>query len=287
MTEPQPNVIRITEASRSSYRNHRRWRTPTAGTRTAASDTSLRSRCVALSLVAPPEAIFIDSIAAALRTLPTPIGWTPDVLEIATRVDGYHLERPGVRSRRRTIEPLHVSTVDGLRVTTASRTFVDLGAQWPLTDLVALGDAALRQGQATPESIIRVLAACTGQRGVRRARQALAMLDARSRSPQESRLRVALAVDGLPTPEVNGRICDAAGEFLAVGDLVFREHRTIVEYDGAHHRTPDQQRADAARRNLLALRGWLLITIVARDLAIPGRAAAIVREALAQRPSAA
>ncbi len=76
-----------------------------------------------------------------------------------------------------------------------------------------------------------------------------------------------LVLGGCPKPEVNAAIRDADGDWLAEGDLVWREARLVVEYDGRVHLTERQRRVDAQRRNQLMAAGWTLL-IVTADLVL-------------------
>ena len=67
---------------------------------------------------------------------------------------------------------------------------------------------------------------------------------------------------GLPEPEVNGRILDDDGRFVAFGDLVYRRWRVILEYDGEQHRTDERQFArDVERLDDLARLGWRVVRV--------------------------
>lgn len=170
----------------------------------------------------------------------------------------------------------------GLCVTSGPRTFVDLASMLDLPDLVAVGDSVLRAGH-TIEELTAIIDRRVRFRGKRAARAALDWLDAGAESPQESRLRVALRRGGLPRPRVNAEIFDAAGRFLARGDLVFDLAMLVVEYDGAHHLSVEQQRRDAERRARLQAAGWMVLELNGQDLHDPRRAVARVRAALRAR----
>ena len=172
-----------------------------------------------------------------------------------------------------------------MRITTAERTFIDLAARLSLPTLVAFGDYSLRNQLTDPATLTHCLVDCTGQRGVRRARQALSMLDPRAESPRESMLRIVLEESGLPRPIPQLVIRSANGDFIARGDLVYTEHKVVVEYDGAHHLTREQQASDADRRHKLALDDWLVVTITPEDMRNPRRAVEKVAQALASRRS--
>ncbi len=102
-------------------------------------------------------------------------------------------------------------------------------------------------------------------RGARRAQRAVELADARAESQPESRLRVALALAGLPAvPQYTVR--DAEGSFVARVDLAFPEHKIAIEYDGAWHAERGQFEKDRRRSNRLAAAGWTVLTVTAADL---------------------
>ena len=79
-------------------------------------------------------------------------------------------------------------------------------------------------------------------------------------------MRLAIGNVGLPEPEVNVTIRDARGRFIGRGDLVYRQWRVIVEYDGEQHRTDTTQfDRDVARLDDFAAHGWRVVRIVGRS----------------------
>jgi very-short-patch-repair endonuclease len=67
--------------------------------------------------------------------------------------------------------------------------------------------------------------------------------------------------------QANAPIHDARGELIAVGDLVFRVERVVVELDGrAYHVTPDRFESDRYRQNRLTAAGWIVLRFTWRDL---------------------
>lgn len=152
-----------------------------------------------------------------------------------------------------------------------------------LPHLVELGDEFLRRDLFSREALAEMVADSRKQRGIRRVRQALDLLDACSESPRESITRVLLWEGGLPAPIPNLNIYDDDGAFLARGDLVYEDLRVILEYDGEHHLARQQQASDADRRHKLEIHGWMVVTIVPRDLATPERLGSKVHQAIAHR----
>ena len=88
---------------------------------------------------------------------------------------------------------------------------------------------------------------------------------------------------GVPRPECNVDIFDETGGWLACGDLVLREYRIVIEYDGLVHLDERMRRKDARRRNLLQEHGWIVITATADDFKKPWILAGQVLAALRSR----
>src|SRR4051812_9799962 len=82
----------------------------------------------------------------------------------------------------------------------------------------------------------------------------------------ESRLRLLLVLAGLPRPEANAAVPDEDGGWLAEADLLYRELRVIIEYDGRVHLGDVQRQADLRRRNLLTGAGYLVLHFSADDV---------------------
>lgn len=151
-------------------------------------------------------------------------------------------------------------------MTTPARTFIDLAPKLPLVELVVVGDAILRRLGTLPD-LETAVGRAARRRGVVRARQALPLLRARVDSPMETRLRLLLVTAGLPCPEVNVPVYDATGGFLGTGDLVYRDARVVIEYEGDQHRTDRQQwRNDLWRYERFADAGWLVVRVSADDV---------------------
>ncbi len=144
--------------------------------------------------------------------------------------------------------------VDGLDVTCIERTWIDIAERLTLLDVVAAGDSALRGGAGT-DSLADAVGRGRGRRGVRAARAALTLLDARSRSRPESHLRAGFVLRGLVPSGVNQPVFDDLGQWLAEPDLSFDDARLAVEYNGADHATTDRMRRDMTRQVDLGDRG--------------------------------
>lgn len=249
----------------------------------------LLTSCRAALLPTPPGSAASGRTAATAYGLPLPArypGWDDPRVQVTTPAapGGPTADHVGIECRLCLLPPDHVTCWDGMLVTTPARTYLDLAADLELADLVAIGDVILRRRLATLDELRSVVAWARRRRGVATARAGLELLDGRSRSPQESRLRVRIVLAKLPPPEVNAVVLDHLGGFLAEGDLVWRAQRVFVEYDGELHRSEQQRRKDAVRRNQLQQQGWLVLVYTADVLArYPDRIVTEVAEALRSR----
>jgi hypothetical protein len=177
-----------------------------------------------------------------------------------------HNRRAEVRARRQMLRPDEVGTVEGIPVTTEARTWLDLSDRLPLADLVAAGDSALR-GNATVDEMAELVTRARRRRGVVRARTALPLLDARSRSRPESHMRYAIVSRGLPKPEVNVPIHSRDGEWLFEPDLSYDDVRLALEYNGADHAGLTRMRRDITRELEVEMRdGWRTIVFGPREV---------------------
>lgn len=165
------------------------------------------------------------------------------------------------------------------------RTAFDLARRLPLADAVAVVDALLRAGQLPPDALLETLDRHTGTRGRRQALVVAGLVDPRAESPRESLLRVALVQAGLPAPTPQVQVSHR-GAVVARLDLAWPEHRVAVEYDGSHHRHPQQHSRDLTRHNTLRSLGWQVFQVDASLWSHAERFADLVesvRRALAQR----
>ena len=263
---------------------HRRFTSPTRGVRLLAQDAENPALLARSALLAAPDtALLSDASAARAYRLPLPrdvVVHAP--VSVAVPRDHVRQRRGGVRGRRLTVPPEHQQLLEGAWVTTPARTWIDCAQFLRPEDVVAMGDAILHRGLATFTQLEHMVRWGRGRRGIVRARDMLPLLDARSESPSESIVRYHLIAAGLPRPCCNFDIV-VDGEWLARADLAWPDYRVIVEYDGVVHASDAARKRDAARRNLLQDRGWLVIVFTARDLARPHEMVALVRSALASR----
>jgi hypothetical protein len=165
-------------------------------------------------------------------------------------------QRPEFRAHRRTLSDADRTTVNGVAVMSVARAWVDLGAVLALADLVAAGDSALRGG-CSLEEMEEVLSRSAHLRGVRRIREALPLLNARTRSRPESHLRVAISTPDLPRFDVNVSVYRDDGGWLAEPDLSLAEAKLALEYQGEDHAKVERMRKDLTRGKDMRDEDWL------------------------------
>jgi len=172
--------------------------------------------------------------------------------------------------------PEEVTVLDGIRISTPARTWLDLARILPLEDLVAVGDQLVRHPRAqlefrtepwaTTEDLRRMLKRHPKLQGIVKARQALERIRAGADSAPETFLRLALTAAGLPEPELQLRLVPE-DPFSPAADMGYREQRVAIQYDGAHHLTREQQFRDNRRDEVFNAAGWRYFKFNADDLA--------------------
>lgn len=197
-------------------------------------------------------------------------------------VHGSAQTRSGIVLHRREgrISPRDVRGVPTLG---PDRSFVDSATLLGLRHLVRAGDALVRAGLTSIETLIAFTSA-SHLDGVVRAREAALLVRDRVDSPRETDVRLLLVCAGLPEPEVNVDVHADDGAWLARGDLVLRRWRIVVEHDGWHHeRDADQRQKDHFRRERLEAADWTLIVVTQADFAHPTSIVSRTFEAMVRR----
>ena len=256
---------------------------PTRGACALTAPETLVERAAAFSVGMPHERAFSHATAALLWGLPLP--WA---LEEATAANGapLHVIAPteaGCAVRRgvvghRGLEVRGVATPPGtaIRVVGVADTWCDLGelprGAVSLHDLVVAGDAAValldgpaRQG-AGVLALREALARRNRPRGAVALRHALTLVRPGVRSPMETRARLMFVDAGFPEPEVNAPLTDAAGGWLAEGDLVWRRQQVVGEYQGEQHADRRRRSTDSFRKDLVESHDWRVKELWAEDL---------------------
>ena len=204
-----------------------------------------------------PEHVVAARSAAVSSGLPTLA--TPTVAELGARYEaGLGRRRPS-HFYGASIPPEDIHGWFGVPVTAVARTVVDL-ARHDRRDGLLAADAALHEQLTTSAELDYILLASTGWPGIRRARAVLALADARSESPLESLLRLALHDDGFPAPELQVEI----GGYRV--DFCWPAQRLIVEADGRGKYTGDELWAEKVRETRLRALGFRVERVIWADV---------------------
>ena len=176
--------------------------------------------------------------------------------------------RKGIRAHRARVCLDEITETDGIPVTTAARTLLDLAA---VVDRHALQRAmeqaeALRLADHTP--LTALVARYPGRRGTAVLREIL-RAESRAagitRSELEDRFLRFLADRELPAPRTN--VWLQVGEDWVEGDCVWSDHRVVVELDSwSHHSSKGAFRRDRTRDRRLKVAGWEPIRVTSWDL---------------------
>ena len=239
-------------------------------------DFDLESAARALS-AATPGAWISHVTAARLRCSCLP-PWLADSTEL-------HLSKPrsvpgarrkGVIGHRVIAAEDEVESVDGIRISTRPRTWLDMARLLPLNDLVCMGDELIRvprqalEGRDTPFATLEELHALVERhpnlQGVVRARQALELMRVGADSAPESLLRLAMLDAGIPEPELQLKL-RSDDPFSPSADLGFRQRRVAIQYDGGHHLAEAQTLSDRRRNKAFEAAGWTVLVFRRDDLA--------------------
>jgi len=258
---------------------------PTHGAHSLTEPVTLADRAAAFAAGMPSARAFSHVTAALLLGLPLPLrleAETADLHVMAPTTDG-RVERAGCVGHRG-LEIRRTTTAHGLRVVGAADTWCDLGelrrGTIGVDDLVVAGDAAVAlldarsgvpvQGGSVTSPGVRALHEALHSRVRPRGKvmlaEALALVRPRVGSPMETRARLMFVRAGFPEPEVNGVVCDEAGEFVAEADLLWRSRRVIAEYQGAPHAEIRRRSGDEVRRRQLEALGHTVREIFSEDV---------------------
>ncbi len=176
--------------------------------------------------------------------------------------------------------------VAGLPTVSPVTLWHQLAERLSVDELVMLGDALLRRTNplSDAETLHGSLERLSRHRGIVALRTAAELIRPRTDSPRESECRLLLVRAGLPEPEVNGTILDDEGNFVAYGDMVYRDYKVLVEYDGGQHRDDEAQfHRDIDRLDMLMALGWRVLRFNRSHLLAGQVIVARTREALVQR----
>ncbi|MDR1808369.1 MAG: hypothetical protein LBR33_10730 [Propionibacteriaceae bacterium] len=209
---------------------------------------------------------------------PTALAWfgvdLPDRLRLDPRLHvhtpgGHPIRLPHLRVHRdhRLLAPI---VRRGLPCTPPAEAWFQLADEATTHELVVVADALMRRKRplVTPDDLREVVDLAPARRhGRALAREALGLARPNTESVPETLTRLVVVQGGLPCPEVDYPIRNAAGQVVFRLDMAYPERRLGLEYDGAVHvGDTAQMERDQWRRRVLEDAGWRLITVTAADL---------------------
>lgn len=220
-------------------------------------EQTLFTRTVAAWLWTGRRGVIAGRAAAALHGA----RWVDDATPIEMIAE-HTRPRPGVIIREERIAADEITWIGELPVTSLARTALDIGRHLPRDRAVAHLDALAAAIGVSAIEVADPLERYRGARGVRRAREALALMDGGAQSPKETWLRLLLIDAGLPAPRTQIRVTD--GRRVAFIDMGYDEPMVGLDYEGAHHSTQRTQYVhDIWRAELIDRQGWIDLRVVA------------------------
>jgi hypothetical protein len=275
-------AIGYSEKARQVRLNTGRWELLYDGVyRMGGAPTTWQGDLLAACLAAGPDALASHRSAAALWSLP------------AGRTDLTELTCARWKRARHDRLVVHESLVlDGedrdqrlaIPCTSAARTLFDLARTSSPVLLDANIDAALRRELVTIAQLRRVSTrlATKGRPGGRKFRAAVlgrTEADSLPESVPERRLAAMLVRHGLPAPEHQFVVRDAAGGFVARVDPAYPQWMVVIEYDSIEHHTGTTAHIrDSTRRDAIGDLDYIVLTATIADLNDRGaRLAALIR----------
>ena len=223
-----------------------------------AADTWHR-QVVAAALSAGPLSAASHRTAAYLWDLTS---FRPETVEVTSRRHKrVHRKEFIVRESLDLIGP-DVVILDGIPVTTAERTVVDLGASAPLGVVARCLDTGLRTKLFSLADIDHFIArvAKSGRTGVGIIRP---LIEERlawqtvTESTLEDLFRSVIVRSGLPMPEPQFELYTDDGKFVGRFDFVLHRQKVLIELDSERwHMDPESFRRDRDKQNRAHAAGW-------------------------------
>lgn len=245
---------------------------PFHGVRSAALPGTTEERARALAPRLRPDQVFSHVTAAAIIGIPLPRRIERDVrLHVTTIGVDQALRVRGAVGHRARYGTVRWSHSRGVPISHPADTFVALATMLTLDELIIAGDALVGWlGWLTIDELTAAVRRRRRIRGIVKLRAALSEIRVGSRSPGETRTRLALVRRGLPEPVLNHDVV-VDGVWIACVDLAYPEARVAIEYESDLHRTdPGTFKKDLTRGEHLKDVDWWLVRTTADDVGRDG-----------------
>jgi hypothetical protein len=188
-----------------------------------------------------------------------------DARRPATIIDTNRRRDSGLTVWSVAIDDDEIQLIDGIRVTTPARTAVDLACRYPIDTAIIAIDSLARATRLKLPEIELAAERHSGRHGLKRARKAIQLVDPGAESPRETRLRLLIIGAGYPPPETQITVYNEYGAFIAEVDMGWRDLKIAVQYEGGHHRGPEQFAKDIRITREMTEAGWTVIRVTVRD----------------------
>lgn len=215
----------------------------------------LACRAHAAQLAIGVDATISHVTAGALICVPGMTGlpgtWTPDARIHLTLPRGRFVRaQSGVKIHRADLAKGERRRLGRIWVTSARRTVLDLALSLPTEPALVALEGALHKGLIVPTDLEVLEAGCRLRTGADDGRRALRLCRMGAESPFETLSRYRLTLLGLEPVEIQPRIFDASGRFVARSDMRFvrGSNSVLGEADGVEHHNGRQMRRDDSQR---------------------------------------
>ena len=215
------------------------------------------------ALMDNPDAMLGFHTAAELQGF----GVAPsDNIHLLTPAGSPFPQRRGITAHQTVLPAAPPDFILGLPCAGAARVAVDLARTLPRFDALPVLDAALSAGVVSPEELLVEVGRHDGLRGVRQARDLVAIADGRAECRQETQLRLLLVDAGIRDFVPQLPVLDTRGYVRYRLDLGDPHRKIAAEYDGSSHLNRQRLRQDRTRHNWLEQQGWAMRYFTAADL---------------------
>lgn len=242
-------------------------------------------RCRAVATRFGDAVVFSHQSAAVLHGLAV---WGVDLDDVhVTRADnGRGRHQSGVAHHVGLLSDDDIEEVNGLLVVRPARAVWDLAVAEAIEPALVTADSALRLGVTGDEELRKIAGRNSTWRGARHAKATLSLTDAKSESPGETRTRLVFRGCGIPAPETQLEVFDAAGRLVGRSDFGWRMFRHLAEFDGMLKYRSTVDDPDAASRAVAAEKvredairslGWGVTRIIWTELTGRARERMIAR----------
>jgi hypothetical protein len=188
-----------------------------------------------------------------------------DASRPATVIDTNRRRVDGITVWAVSVDNDETQLIGDIRVTTPSRTAVDLACKYPLDTAVPAIDALARATRLKVSDIALAAERHPGRHGLQHARQAIELVDPGAESPRETWTRLLIVRAGYPPPETQVPVYNEYGALIAEVDMGWRDRKLAIQYDGDHHRNPRVFAKDIRQTREMIAMGWIVIRVTAGD----------------------